>query len=76
MASVMQDMNFDPQPLLRQMAQSIVADYGRRQAVHIAERAIVRLARKADIEGRDIWLEVHALLHSAADFITKPVVVH
>jgi hypothetical protein len=55
--------DFDPQPLLQVMADSIVANYGRQVGVRMAERAICRLATLADAENLQIWLNVHELLH-------------
>jgi hypothetical protein len=59
-----QTLEFDPQPLLQVMADSIVADYGRQAGVKIAERAISKLCSSADGEALQIWLNVHALLHA------------
>jgi hypothetical protein len=60
----MQTSEFDPQPLLQVMADSIVADYGRQAGVQIAERAISQLRGAANKDALQIWLDVHALLHA------------
>jgi hypothetical protein len=73
---MMQVQDFDPQPLLQVMADSIVADYGRPTGVRIAERAISRLSGNPDEEAMQIWLHVHALLHNKPVFDRSPRIVH
>ncbi len=72
----MQSVEFDPQPLLQVMADSIVADFGRELGVRLAERAISRLCGAQDEEALHIWLDVHALLLDCAKFNRKLHTLH
>jgi hypothetical protein len=62
----MQTYDFNPQPLLQMMADSIALDYGQQGGLRIAEQAILKMSRRQDEEALQVWLAVHALLHTSA----------
>jgi hypothetical protein len=62
----MHTQDFNPEPLLQVMADSIVQNYGPQGSLRIAERAILRVSRLQNQEALEIWLAVHALLQNAA----------